>query len=211
MKSINLIIKVVSILTLAMLGTALISSAVWAHEQRNVHNYSLEVGFFTEPAIEGQMNGLDLRVTNSATQQPVTGLEKTLKVEISCVPAKASRTFDIEPVDPDGDPGHYNNGFIPTTPGQYSFRIFGTIEGTAVNETFSSGPDAFSDVGTAAGVQFPQTLPSLREVSGVVQADQQNTQTALNTATSARTLAISLSVVAIVIAGASVVIALKKR
>jgi hypothetical protein len=211
MKGLKYIIKMISILTLVILATAVISSAVWAHEQRNVHNYSLEVGFFTESAIEGQMNGLDLRVINIATQQPVTGLEKTLKVEISCVPVKASRIFDIEPVDPDRDPGHYNNGFIPTTPGQYSFRIFGAIEGTAVNETFSSGPDTFSDVGTATDLEFPQTLPSLREVSGVVQADQQNTQNALNTANSTRTLAITLSVVAIVIAGCSVVIALKKR
>ena len=109
---------------------------VRAHEQRDVSKYRLEVGFFVEPAIEGQMNGIDLRVTDTTSQQPVTGLETTLQVEITCIPTNASQIFPSSQSTPMATPGHYNNGFIPTMPGQYSFRFFGNIEGTPVNETF---------------------------------------------------------------------------
>jgi hypothetical protein len=182
--------RVSTVFILVLLALALTGAAAYAHEQRDVSKYSLEVGFFVEPAIEGQMNGIDLRVTDNATNQPVTGLEKTLQVEIACIPAKASKTFSIEPVDPDGDPGHYNNGFIPTTPGRYSFRVFGSIQGTPVNETFTSGPDTFSDVLTAADLQFPQQLPSLRELDGVARAAQTTAQKAQESSSTAGTLAI---------------------
>jgi hypothetical protein len=179
-----------AVLILVQVALAVTSAVAYAHEQRDVSKYSLEVGFFVEPAIEGQMNGVELRVTDFATNQPVTGLEKTLQVEITCIPAKASKTFAIEPVDPDGDPGHYKNGLIPTQPGTYSFRFFGTIQGTPVNETFISGPDTFGDVLTAADVQFPQQLPSLRELDGVARDAQAAGQKAQQSSSAASTLAV---------------------
>ena len=198
---------------LVLLTLALTNAPAYAHEQRDVSKYSLEVGFFVEPAIEGQTNGIDLRVTDNATNQPVTGLEKTLQVEITCITAKASKTLAIEPVDPDGDPGHYNNGFIPTTPGRYSFRVFGTIEGTPVNETFTSGPDTFSDVITAADLQFPQQLPSLRELDGVARAAQTTAQKAQANSSTASTLAIIGIVLGAIgaAAGAWALVALRKK
>jgi hypothetical protein len=205
--------RAASVFILVLLALAVTGPAAYAHEQRDVSKYSLEVGFFVEPAIEGQTNGIDLRVTDNATNQPVTGLEKTLKVEITCIPAKASKTFAIEAVDPDGDPGHYNNGFIPTTPGQYSFRIFGSIEGASVNETFTSGPNTFSDVLTAADLQFPLQLPSLRELDGVARAAQttaQKAQTASSTASTLAIIGIVLGVLGIGAGGWALVITRRK-
>jgi hypothetical protein len=190
-----------------------LSDVVFAHEQRDVGSYHLEVGFLVEPAIEGQMNGIDLRVTNSATSRPIQNLEKTLQVEITCIPAKLSRTFAIQPIDPDGDPGHYNNGFIPTASGSYSFRFFGTIEGVQVNETFTSGPDTFSDVATAADVQFPQQYPSARELTGVVTAAQGAAQQAADSANKATTLGyigIALGALGIVVGISSLALSRRK-
>ena len=190
------------------------ASPVFAHEQRDVGKYHFEVGFLVEPAIEGQMNGIDLRVTDATTNQPVTGLEKTLKVEVIYVQTKAARTFSIQPVDPDSDPGHYDNGFIPTAPGQYSFRVFGTIGGTPVNETFTSGPDTFSDVNSAADLEFPQQVPQAREVAAAVTGAQNSAQQAQSAAGRANSLAIAgviVGAIGVMIGAGGLVFASRRR
>ncbi|MSQ12581.1 MAG: hypothetical protein EXR47_00245 [Dehalococcoidia bacterium] len=137
-------------------------AALWpglalAHEQRDVGPYHLVVGFIGEPAIEGEKNGVDLRITKGG--QPLQGAEKTLKVEITHVPTGVKKSFDLRTIF--RDPGHYTADLIPTAPGQYQFRFSGAIETTQVNETFLSGPDRFGDVDPAKALKFPQPLPTL--------------------------------------------------
>ena len=180
----------VPLLLILILTLVVMPQAVLAHEQRDVSSYHFEVGFFVEPAIEGQMNGIDLRVTDATNQKPVTGLETTLQAEVTCVSSSSSQTFSIQPVDSDGDPGHYNNGFIPTMPGQYKFRFFGNINGMPVDQTFSSGPNTFSDVLEATSVEFPLKLASQRELDSVARAAQADVQQAQSTASTANVLSI---------------------
>ena len=46
--------------------------------------------------------------------------------------------------------------FGPTpAAGDYSFHIFGTINGDSIDETFTSGPQTFDTVEDAATYQFP--------------------------------------------------------
>lgn len=138
-----------------------------AHERRALPGgkYQAVVGFLNEPAIEGATNGLDLTVTDLATKAaagngaPVMGLEKTLKAEV-LVPNGAKK--DLTVATRFGLPGKYAAYFVPTAPGTYMYHVFGTINEQKVDETFTSGPNTFSDVNPLASLQFPNqvTVPA---------------------------------------------------
>jgi hypothetical protein len=173
-----------------------ISTAV-AHERRDVGAYQFVVGFLTEPAFEGLKNGVDLRVLARETQQPVEGLEHTLQVELTYVPSGAAKVLRLRTIY--REPGRYTADLIPTAPGQYRFRFFGSIMEMAVNETFVSraGGGQFDDVESSADLQFPERLPAMREMQSAVRGTQQTAQQAQDTAlaaqaglTSAQTFAI---------------------
>lgn len=154
----------------ALLGSVGLASA---HEHRDVGDYTLVVGFLQEPTIEGEPNGLSLTVTQHAAAgaatpaaspaagaegdddavagAPVTGLANTLKAEVTF--GSQTMPLTLEPVF--GKDGAYQATFIPTAVGTYSFHIFGTINGTNVDEKFTSGPDTFDDVAARATMEFP--------------------------------------------------------
>ena len=113
---------------------------------------------------------------------PVEGLEGGLQVEVLHVATGASQTFDLEAVY--DDPGHYVAGLIPTASGVYEFRVFGAIEGTAIDETFiaAGGGGDFHDIESSAELQFPEQLPELREVVGAVQGARDIAQQAQDAA-----------------------------
>ena len=141
----------------AVLGVALMltigAGAVVAHETRDVGEYTLVVGFLDEPVYAGQKSGLDLRI--SAGEAPIEGAEDTLEAEVTF----DDRTRALELTPSFGEPGAYSSVFFPTAAGSYTFRIFGEIDGTPIDETFSSGPDTFGDVLDTAGGQFPVVYP----------------------------------------------------
>jgi hypothetical protein len=184
---------------LAVLLSVLVGvpSTAGAHERREVGAYQLVVGFLTEPAFEGLKNGVDLRVLDRETQQPVEGLERTLQVELTYVPSGAAKVLRLRTIY--REPGHYTADLIPTVPGHYRFRFFGSLEEMAVNETFESraGGGQFDDVDASADLQFPERLPALREMQSAIRGTQQTAQQAQDAAlaaqagrTSAQTLAI---------------------
>jgi len=203
----------------AVAALALTTGTVFAHERRDVGKYQFVVGFIVEPAVEGQKNGVDLRVTNKETGKPVEGIEKTLQVEITHLPSKTAKVFKLRTVF--RDPGHYTNDFILTAPGDYQFRFFGDVEGTPINETFVSGPGRFHEVESAAELQFPEKLPEVREVAGAVRGAQNTAQQAQDSAlraqdkaSSANTLAvvgIVLGAIGIASAAGSAIVALRRR
>ena len=133
-------------------GTAL------AHEVREVGEFTLVVGFLDEPVYSGQKSGLDLRVTRG--EEPVEGLEETLTAEV--VFGGDSRELEISAAF--GEPGAYRSVFFPTAAGPYTFRIGGEIDGTALDEEFTSGPETFSEVQDVAGGQFPIQFPSAGDI-----------------------------------------------
>ena len=67
------------------------------------------------------------------------------------------------------DPGHYVAEFIPTAPGDYRVRFFGSIEDNQIDETFDSGPDTFDTVVASDAIQFPVVLESNREIQNAAQ------------------------------------------
>ena len=174
-----------------------------AHESRDVGKYQMVVGFSVEPAYEGQKNGLDLRVRVPGTPPtPVLGLEKTLQVEISFVGVDKKITKPVRAVSAANDPGHYTADVLPTQAGQYRFRIFGTVEGQQVNETFTSG-DKFSNVEQASALTFPDELPQVRSIEGAATEAQTSADAAASTASNARAIAIGSLALAVIASGAA--------
>src|SRR5262249_26345369 len=120
------------------------------------------------------------------------------------------------------DPGHYTADLIPTAPGQYRFRFFGSLAETAVNATFNSraGGGQFDDVESSADLQFPERLPALREMQSAVRGIQQTAQQAQDAALAAqagRTSAQTFAIVGAVLGalglatGVGAVVASRKR
>ena len=185
-----LAVVVAAVLSMTV-GTAL------AHEGREVGDYSINIGWIVEPAYEGFMNGVEIRVTrvtegsgdhhgeSTSTSSDnagdsmamadhhggapaVEGLENTLQVEVVYVPTGASRVVNLSA--DVNESGRYTAPMLPTTPGVYEFRVFGAIEGMRVDETFASygGGGGFDDIRPLASLQFPEELSSTRELESAV-------------------------------------------
>lgn len=133
-------------LTLLILGVAPLASA-HGHTSFEIHEqvYSFTVGSLNEPIAVDDKSGLDLRVVSMAHHNdaagdhagtPVSGLEKTLKVELMAGGKK--KTLDLLPAF--NDPGAYKAYFIPTVQTTFSYRLFGTIDNVPFDYTFSCNP-----------------------------------------------------------------------
>lgn len=144
--------------------------AAAAHEQRDVGDgqYSVEIGFRDEPAYLGQPNAFYLNVTQFGSDGgPVEGLAGTLAAEVT----KDGETLPLTLV-PGSEPGVYEAAFIPTALGDYTFRLFGDIRETPIDESFSSSPMTFASVEPLDRYQFPVNAPAGAEL--VAQLDAAN-------------------------------------
>ncbi len=161
-------------------------STASAHEHRHVGEYEVSVGFLIEPAILEEPNGLELHVSHGHgdESEPVEGLSETLTVEV--IYGDQSMSLDLEPVF--GEPGAYKANFIPTAEGAYTFHITGSIEDTPMDESFTGGPDTFSEVEGRAALSFPNGVASTGEIA-------EDASDAANQAATASTL----SIVAIIV------------
>jgi hypothetical protein len=113
--------------------------------------FVVEVGFRDEPALQGQPNAVFVAVERYGTggTEPVDGLAGTLQAEVS-----RDGTSKTIPFVPMGD-GVYEAPFVPTATGDYTFRVFGDIEGNAVDESVTSGPQTFNSVEPLTAHEFP--------------------------------------------------------
>jgi hypothetical protein len=105
-------------------------------------------------------------------EEPVVDLGNTLDVEVSF--GDETMALELEPnfaVGAFGEPGDYRAWFIPTRPGQYTFHFTGTIDGEEIDETFTSGPDTFSDVNATADIEFPVQDPTNGELADRIEQE----------------------------------------
>jgi hypothetical protein len=167
-----------TVIMLAMLLT--VSGIVLAHERVDHDRFRFVVGWAFEPALEGQKNAIELRVSTLQNGQPLTGLEKTLQVEFRYSEARARGKLQAVAT----TPGLYLADLTPTRAGVYEFRLRGTVENVEIEVTFKS-----DEVLTVAESQFPDRLPSPREVAGVVRSAQETARTAHGAAAASRVLA----------------------
>ena len=129
----------------------------------------------------------------------VSGLASSLQVEVTHVSTSVSKVMDLTELI--YDPGHYVAEFVPTAPGDYRFRFFGSIEGTDIDETFDSGPGTFDTVIASDAIQFPVVLESNRELQNAAQGALQAAQELegdLEAASSANTTSMVVGIVGIV-------------
>ena len=115
-------------------------------------NYVITIGSLNEPIMVDKISGVDFRVAQVAAPganhaaatgagTPVTGLEQTLKVEL--IAGDKKQTLSLNPASK--SPGFYTADFIPTVQTTYSYRIFGTMNGDAVDLTFTCAAGEFSE------------------------------------------------------------------
>lgn len=161
-----------------MLGTLLpllAPASALAHERRPVGPYTFVVGFAVEPALLNEPNGATVRITSTDGGTPVTGAERTLKVQIAAGGGNP-KEFPLRSVF--GQPGLYQADLIPTKTGSYIFTFTGTVEGATVNQKFESGPGRFDDVQDTARLQFPDVVPAPAQMASTVKAAQEQAQAA---------------------------------
>jgi hypothetical protein len=151
------------------------SHAALAHGHTEVGDYELVIGFHGEPAYQGEPNGLDLFVTNKKTGEKVNGLEETLKAEIIFGSSKKELKMEAQW----GQDGAYTAYVLPTEAGDYTWHIWGEIEGTPVDVSMTSSPDTFSSVEPKAQVSFPAAEPATAELQAQAAAAVQTAQMAL--------------------------------
>jgi hypothetical protein len=104
------------------------------------------VGSLNEPVFVDDKSGLDFRVmqadpndpmnSNAEGATPVEGLDETLQVEVAAGGKKMVQA--IEPAF--GESGVYETAFYPTVATTITYRIFGEINETPVNLTFTCTP-----------------------------------------------------------------------
>lgn len=188
--------KAATVSALAVLGvTTLILPAppASAHERRQVGDYEFVVGWWTEPAFANQPNGPE--VTISRKGNPVV---EGVALSVDVTFGEETTTYELEPafiVGVFGDPGNYNADLVPTRPGTWEYRIYGTVEGADVDETFTSGPETFGDIQDPAENAFPVADPNNAELSERIQTEadraatlQSEAEKAKDEASSAKTL-----------------------
>jgi hypothetical protein len=152
----------------ALTVTLLAPSAASAHETRKIAGDKAQVvvGWIVEPAYVEEPNGVDFRATKAGTTDPIEGLEKTVKVEVT--KGGTTKTYDLKTRF--GMKGAYTVDMVPTATGDYTFRFTGEIEGAQIDEKFESGPGRFSPILAQSAVQFPAPLPSTGDLQSQVAA-----------------------------------------
>lgn len=148
----------VLLLTLAALGIAPLA----AHEGREVGEYLISFGWRVEPAYAGMLNGPEVFIeahehshsklsTQHDEDSPLEGVTVELQVEVTF----GDQTMTMPLVPAYNEAGRYVADMIPTLPGDYIFRVTGTIGEETVDETFDSADGEFSSVEPASDILFP--------------------------------------------------------
>ena len=126
--------------------------------------YVMELGFRDEPAYLGLPNALFLKVGEygSGGTTPVEDLAGTLTAEVT----KDGQTKQL-PLVPMGD-GVYEGALVPTSVGDYTFHITGTVGDATVDESVTSGPNTFNSVEPLSGIEFPVARPDAAQLDAIV-------------------------------------------
>jgi hypothetical protein len=213
----------------ALLGAAAITLATLplappaaAHEDREVGDLVMVVGFGDEPAYAGYPNSAQL-ILSHQHGRPVTDLRAgDLGVEVKF--GDTTKDLELEPffeVGEFGEPGDYRAWFVPTRAGAYTFTFTGRADGQRINESFTSAPDTFSDVTSPADVEFPVQDPTNGELaerierevprlSGRIAAASQAAEDDADSATTLAVVGIVVGAVGLILGAAALAMARRR-
>jgi hypothetical protein len=195
--------------------------AVSAHVVTQFGTYTVAIGWLHEPTYAGEDNAVQVLVKDAGGNAFNDLNAGDLKVQV----IEGSKTSDpmiLNPsFDPDtglGTPGEYDASIIPTVPGDYTFHLTGSIHGTPVDKSLTSGPMTFNTVKEPSAVQFPVHVPSAADLSTAltrtgarVDTAQSATNSASGTTTAALIIAIVGAVLAVGLGGTGLFIAARRR
>jgi hypothetical protein len=171
--------RLAAIVPIAMLlGLVVAPSISFAPERRTIGSgkYDVVVGWDLEPAYVSQKNGASIRISKAGTNpaEPITGAEKTLKVDIR--QGASTKTFDLRAVF--GQPGYYVADILPTRDGDYQWTFNGAIGDDKITEKFDTADGKFNAVEPATTLQFPIASPDPAQVNADLQAVRSTAQSA---------------------------------
>src|SRR5712692_7460680 len=153
-----------------------------AHERRSIGGgkYDVVVGWDVEPAYVSQKNGASIRISKAGTNpaEPVTGAEKTLKVDIR--QGASTKTFDLRAVF--GQPGYYVADIVPTRDGDYVWTFNGAIGDDKIAEKFDTADGKFNAVERATRLEFPLAAPDPAQITTDIQSARSAAESAQNLA-----------------------------
>jgi hypothetical protein len=185
-----------------------------AHAETEVGPYTLAIGLGSEPAYVGDPNSVEVIIHDTETGKGVDSaadsLDATIGFGSQTMPVSLEPNFDE---DSGGSPGDYRGAFVPTQPGKYTIHVSGTIEGTKIDETFTSSSTTFDSVTDPSTIEFPTQNPTVTELSAKLDRELPRVQTAAlaaarsadDSASTAKTLAIVGIVIGVIGLAAGVV------
>lgn len=192
---------VVAVVACTLAGAMLCGPAS-AHGDRAVEGAVWTVGWADEPALVGFKNAVQLFLARQGSDEPVEGAQEDLTVEVS-IGGEQTEPLELRTVFE--SPGEYRADLIPTVPGDYTFRFTGTLDGRAVDQSFTASKDDFSLVQGTADVAFPKAAPTNAELAERLEAAEASARDASGEAT----LPLVLGGIALVVALAALVVARK--
>jgi uncharacterized protein YggL (DUF469 family) len=152
-------------------------AAAQAHENRQVGDYTLAVGFRAEPAFEDVANAIDIFVNRAIDGKAISVRDGDMVILFVEVQFREVDDFSAEVVatallqeQPRQDfaaSNRYNAWFKPTHDGAYAFRVVGVIAddgdpkagAQAIDETFVCGNGTQSTTSRFNCVEDPQPFP----------------------------------------------------
>jgi hypothetical protein len=157
-------IGVIGLLCLPLAAAPIVS----AHDHTEVGDYHVTVGWHVEPTLVSQLNAVEVTIQDHH-DQPVNDLAPgDLKVVVSTSDQQTAElplqpAFDLD--ESFGTPGQYTADILPTTTGEYTFHITGSIHAQPVDLTLTSGDETFEPVTSSSDVEFPVKVPTLADVA----------------------------------------------
>jgi hypothetical protein len=161
-RRIGIALAAASVLAIAVAGT------LQAHVLKEFGTYSVALGWSVEPTYVGQINAVQVVVKDKGGKAVTDLADGDLKVAVTVGGQQSAALSLINKYDPDtglGIAGDYEAPLMPTTPGDYTFHLTGSIHGQAVDETATSSDSTFNSAVEATDIQFPAKLPSLTEIA----------------------------------------------
>jgi hypothetical protein len=226
--------------TILALATSIIVAS--AHFVFTAGKYRVAIGWQNEPSFGtdtfvDEQNAIQVFIDVASADNPKGTPVNTLNADCTHPDFQVTVTVGTTTSSPfcpasayDGDTGNgrldeYDYALIPTVVGNYTFHIFGAIDGTPINQTVTSGPTTFDSVADSSSVEFPVAVPAVAAIATKVDAVGARAATALaqaqnvsataadakNSASSATTLAILAIVVAVLLSGLNLGIGLRRR
>jgi hypothetical protein len=226
--------------TLVALATSMAVAS--AHDVFTAGKYRVAIGWQNEPSsgtdtYVGDQNAIQVFIDIASAGNPKGIAVGTLNADCAhpdfqvtvTVGSTTSSPFCPAPVH-DGDTGNgrldeYDHPLIPTVVGTYAFHIFGTINGTVIDKTVTSGPTTFDSIADSSSVEFPVAVPAVSEIAAKVQAVSARAASALvraqsvantaaeakSSASGAQTLAIAAIIIAVLLSALNLGIMLRRR